>query len=153
MTYCTVAEVKSEFKNIDTTAPGSFITDAEITDFIAQEAGLINTYIGGLYILPISPILSPNAFNFLKKICIDCVACRIEKILNLKKPVNFKPQKEIKQEMNECDMCAQGLQMLEDVKNGKILLPDATNKGNLYASSYTASNQIEPIFYRDRDQW
>lgn len=147
--YATEAQVLEEFKELESGTDDEIFNPTQIERFIEEESATINAYLAGRYAFPITGV---ESLSLLEKICIDCVACRMEKILNLKKPVHASNQR-IKQEMNECDACQWGKDLLEDIKNGKLKLPDEASLDNNKPWSYTSANNVQPIFLRDVDQW
>lgn len=83
MSYCTVEEVKSDFKNLEITATSSITID-EVQAIINQECAYINSRICALYKVPINDTDSPNSFLVLKRINIFLAADRVRHILYVK---------------------------------------------------------------------
>ena len=83
MSYCTIAEVASDFKDI-TFDSDSSVTDTEVQEFIDQECEFINGMICRRYVAPIVELDSPSAFKILKRICIFLVADRVRHVLYIK---------------------------------------------------------------------
>lgn len=120
MSYCTVAEVQSDFKNI-TFSVDSSVTSDEVQAIIDQECAYINSRICHLYQTPIIEANSPNSFLVLKRINIFLAADRVRHIIY------------VKTGRDKSDQDTKGLKSLsrnprkdlEEIFSGKVKLSDA----------------------------
>lgn len=150
MSYATVSDITSEFREltVTTTSP---ITTAEVERFLLEADALIDTKLSNRYTVPI--VSGSVSLVLLRKIEIDIVAYRIASILNLKKEVPL-PDKTILQDLNYTASYKVSMKLLDDLFSGKILLPDATIKTDSSGfADYNYANDIGPIFERDTKQW
>ena len=83
MSYATPDNIQDEFKKLDLS--GGIMTTAKVQEYLDQTDQIINSYLGTLYIMPITGIIS---LGVVKKIEIDLVSSRIAKILQINKAVN-----------------------------------------------------------------
>lgn len=149
MAYATSTDIASEFKNI-TFDSSSAVTDAEVDGFIEQEEAVINATISNRYEIPVT---GTEALKVLKKVTIDYVACRVAKILNLKKDIPI-PEKFVPQTLNECAAFRESQKLLFKIRDGKMILADAEAVSSEQGvKSYNASNNICPLWERDTKQW
>lgn len=120
MSYCTVEEVKSDFKNIQFTATSSVTID-EVEDFIEQECAYINGRICKLYKVPVVEANSPMAYSILKRINIFLAADRVRHVLYVKTGIDEKDQdtKGVK------SLSRNPRTDLNEILNGKLDLCDA----------------------------
>lgn len=87
MAYCTVDDIKSEFKTLTLVSDtDSGISEADVTEFIEQESATIDIQISNCFVLPLDTSDTANAttLSVLKKACIWLVADRIVPILQIK---------------------------------------------------------------------
>ena len=151
MSYVDVAGITSEFKNIDFTATGAVLSTDEVTQFILETSAVIDSRLSSRYVTPITGTIS---LLIVRKICIDFVAFRVAKILNLKKSLPL-PEKLIVQELNEGSAYVESRNMLDSLQNGSVTLPDAVRVATTETglSSYNTTNSITPTFKRSTYQW
>ena len=81
MSYATVEEIRSMFRDLDDTSEAA-ITTAEIQLFLDNNTAIIDAKIGTLYTLPITLIDNPLSFPILKQIQMFLVASVVDEILN-----------------------------------------------------------------------
>lgn len=74
MAYCTIAQVRSATGFIDDGEETPYILDATITDAIAGADGIINSKIGDVYTVPITPVPA-----LIKSISITLAKCLLYK--------------------------------------------------------------------------
>lgn len=153
MAYVTAANVASEFKKIAFDS-NSAITDTEVTEFIEQEEAVINATVSNRYEVPVT---GTEAVKILKNISVAYVAYRVAKILNLKKDIPL-PEKFVSQTLlaniQEGDKYKEAKRLLYDIRDGKIILKDATALSTTQGvKSYNAENAIGPQWKRDTRQW
>jgi hypothetical protein len=149
MAYATSSDIASEFKGIEFTTT-STVKAAEVTAFIEEEESVINATISNRYEVPVT---GTEAKKFLKNISVAYVAFRVAKILNLKKDVPI-PEKFVPQVLNEGAKYKEAKQLLYAVRDGKIILGDATALSTGQGvKSYNSENSILPQWERDTKQW
>lgn len=149
MAYAAFGDIASEFKNI-TFDSDSALTDTEITAFIDQEEAIINATISNRYE---TPLTGTEALKVMKGIIIAYVAYRVAKILNLKKDVPI-PEKFVPQQLNEGAAFRNAKKRLEEIRDGKIILNDAVARSTGQGvESFNATNNILPLWERDKRQW
>ena len=159
MTYAEVLDIQNEFRNI--VFDSSFdITDAKVTSFLEQTDAEINLCLSNKYIVPITGV---ESLKILKRIEIAIVAARVASILDLKQFAN-QPSK-IKQEFNKKDFQDFARKQLDNLKNERITLIDATlidqdfgmSSGLIDDCSTNSSNSIDDcpttVFKRGIDLW
>jgi len=119
--YCTVEDVKSDFKNIEIEATDSSVTIPEVEEIIKQECAYINSRICSLYTVPVIQADSPISFEVLKRINIFLAADRVRHILYVKTGHNNSEQdtKGLK------SLSRNPRKDLDEILNGKIKLGDA----------------------------
>ena len=111
MSYCTLDDIKSDFKDIvftpaAATSPSS-ITEEEVIEWIAQECAYIEAKICNKYQVPVVEGDSPNSFKILKRINIGLVSNRVRHVLKVKtgddskeqvgRSMHFSPKKDLKE--------------------------------------------------------
>lgn len=120
MSYCTVEEVGSDFKNLKITTTSSVTID-EVQSIIDQECGYINGRICKLYKLPITVIANPISFFILKRINIFLAADRVRHILYVKTGMDDKNQ----DTKGIHSISRNPRKDLDEILNGKLDLCDA----------------------------
>lgn len=144
MAYSTVAQIESEFKNVDFNA-NSAVTDTEVGDIISQTDAEIDARLGVKYIVPITGAVS---LLILRTISTYITCARVSKIIEVKTGESDKDQPRRIEER------ATAIKMLNEIVEGKMLLSDATEistRGGV--RSYTYENNIESTFDVTKDQW
>lgn len=150
MSYCTVEDVKSDFKNIQITTTSS-VTIAEVEKIIAQECAYINSRICSLYKVPVDENISPMSFEVLKRINIFLAADRVRHILY------------VKTGRDNSDQDTKGLKSLsrnprkdlDEILNGKIKLGDAEKIDECigFETSDEANDCCSNTFDVNKQQW
>ena len=147
MTYALASDIANEFRQL-TFGVSTDITQAKVDEFIFQAEAEINMYLAPKYLLPIT---GTQSLLILKRIEIALVASRVASILDLKQ--HAQPST-IKQEFNKRDYEDQARKYLEQLRNLKLILPDAVLlNSNFGMRSYTVENDIYSVFERDKEQW
>lgn len=123
--YCTVEDVKSDFKNISFTATSS-VTIEEVEKIIAQESAYINGRICKLYVTPVNENLAPVSFSILKRINIFLAADRVRHILYTKTGMEDKDQ----DTKGTRSISRNPRKDLDEILNGKLDLCDAERVGS-----------------------
>jgi len=131
--YCTVSEVQSEFNELNINS-GS-LDSSEITRFIEEESGKIDTKLSKRYTLPIT---SSEGLLQLKKICIDFVANRICKILNIA-PITVSPDTNIEKKNGYYTAYEQSEKFLNRLSAGIDFLENTKTK-NLGGLAYVTAS-------------
>lgn len=145
MAYATVTQVASEFKGI-TFSASTAVTDTEVSSFIEQADAMINGYVSARYDTPVSGSAS---LAILQMICIWLVKSRILSILSVKTP-----QDKTKQDPDGPSLFKQAIDMLKDIRSGKLVLPDATLSGlEGGMTSFLMNEDIDYDFKVDQDTW
>lgn len=88
MSYCSVPDVASDFKNITFNAT-STVTDSEVESFIEQESAFMDSMICSVYVVPVT---GTQSLLLLKKIAIHLVADRVRHVLYTKTGQDNKDQ-------------------------------------------------------------
>ena len=120
MSYCSVDDVRADFKDIVFNATSS-VTQAEVEKFIAEESAFIDSMICARYIAPVIEADSPNAFLVLKRICIFLVSDRVRHVLYVKtgRDASDQDTKGLR------SLSRQPRKDLEAIRDGKSKLVDA----------------------------
>lgn len=144
MAYCTEAQVEGEFKDVDFSA-STVVTSDDITRFIAEADALIDGHLAGKYD---TPITGATSLLIVRTISVLLVASRVRKILEVKGGDSSKGQAPKASEKK------QAMSMLKQIKEGKILLTDAT-LANSYdgVKSYTSANDVTPETDVEEELW
>lgn len=148
MTYAVAADIQGELKGITFTTTTS-VTLATVTEMIAQESAVIDQYLSTQYV---TPVTDTEAIKTLKKICIDFVALRVEKVL---KHSNDSNDKGFVQEASTVMSYKESLKLLKMFSDGTISLAGAeriTGKGSIMSIS-PDQNSTERVFKKDEKQW
>jgi phage gp36-like protein len=148
MAYCSEQDVKNEFKDINwVNAPGG-ITASTITEWTEQESAFIDTYLGSIYLVPVT---GPKSLLTLKKICILLTSSRVKKALQVK---NLDPATQNQGPYFEYE---QAMDFLERLQDGEISLPDAPLIIVSLSSQKVFHNMVPPVFKKtgedEEPQW
>lgn len=150
MSYCTVEDVKSDFKNLQIT-DNSSVTISEVQNIIDQECAYINGRICHLYKAPVVQADSPFSFQILKRINIFLAADRVRHILHVKTGINEKDQdtKGIK------SLSRNPRTDLNEIFNGKLKLGDAESVVDCigFEVSSDVNDCCEQTFDVNKQQW
>lgn len=146
-TYATTAEVKAEFKALDTSSSGAVITDAKIDSWRADAYALINGSIGNKYETPVSS--SASCFGILRMIEIWLVKARIQSIIPVKTGTDAAKQGE-----SPDDLEKKAKSLLQSISDGKFKMDGATLASSADGvSSFNVSEGTEHTVKKDEDQW
>ena len=149
MSYTDVDLVKSEFRSLEVTA-NSAVSESDVETFIAQSENYINAKIGHRYQLPITKVSNPVGHSILSLIATYMVVCRIKRVLEVKNVV-----READQIVKNVDYCKEAKDMLDEVVNGKLTLPDspvaADSTGGV--DSFNVQNDTPYDFKTSGKQW
>jgi len=148
MSYAVVSDIAGELKGIAFTT-SSTVTTATVTAMIEQESAVINQYLSTQYV---TPVTDAGALQTLKKICIDFVALRVEKVL---KHTNDSNDSRFVQEASTVMAYKESMKLLKMFSKGEISLAGAerlSGKGRIMAIS-PDKNTTERVFKKDEKQW
>lgn len=146
MDYALVADIEAEYKSIDFAATGSKVTTTEIEEFITQASALIDGYVSNKYTIPVTGAAS---LAVLKMICTWLVKSRVNSILSVKAP-----QDKTKQDPDGPSLFQQAMKLLEQIKKGQLVLPDAVASNSTGGmDSYTADLELKYAFHQNREDW
>lgn len=150
MSYCTVDDIASDFKNI-TFSANSSVTDAEVQKFINEECAYIDGRICHLYETPIVEANSPVSFLILKRINIFLAADRVRHVLYVKTGMDNKDQdtKGLK------SLSRNPQKDLDDILKGKLKLGDAIAKDDCigFDTSDEPNDCCSNTFDVNKQQW
>lgn len=148
--YCTVDEVKADFKNLEITANSS-VTIPEVEAIIEQECAYINARICSLYEVPVVEGTSPISFNVLKRINIFLAADRVRHVLYVKTGRDNSEQdtKGLK------SLSRNPRKDLDEILNGKLKLGDAISIGECigFDTSDEPNDCCSNTFDVNKQQW
>lgn len=146
MSYCTIADIKNDFKKIDFSSDGAIVSEAMVTEWISQESETINSKICNRYTVPVVSGDSPASYLILKKICIFLVSERVKNKIEVKTPIASKDSEEKGPRMRS------PYADLKEISEGKMHLRDATPKGTV-TTSFNVDQGLCPEFDVNKQQW
>lgn len=150
MGYCTVEDLKSDFKSIEIEATGTKVTIAEAEEIIEQVSSYINGRIGVKYVVPVSLSDTTDAMRILKQISIFLAGERLKNILEIKTG-ETQLDSEQKQSRNIARTPKDDLDL---IVKGLLLLPGATLAGAAQGvSSFNSDNCVGHQMDVTRQQW
>lgn len=149
MTYASVADITSEFKNI-TIDGTSNVSDTEVTEFLAQAGARINMSLAGIYEIPIA---GAESLEILRSIEIAMVSWRVWCILDTQNVIQI-ADPDIPQTNARVAKWKIADKELERLHQQSLVLPDAVRVANsLGLYSYTQANNICPEMKKGVKQW
>lgn len=147
MSYCAVADVQAEFKAVTFTTT-SLVTSTSVTSFITEASALIDTYVGGRYVVPIT---GASALALMSLFARTLVADRVRGILANKQQTNTDANQQVKSDgFSTRDV----MKALNDIKSGLAFLPDAilaNPNASMFSNNYESG--INPQFRKSTKQW
>lgn len=146
MAYSLAADIQSEYKAINFAASGAAVSTAEVTEFITQADAFIDGIVSNRYETPVTGTVS---LAILKTISIWLVKSRINSILSVKTP-----QDKNKQDPDGPTLRTQALEMLKQIKNGQLKLPDAVGsdtEGGM--TSFLMNEELDYVFPQESESW
>lgn len=144
--YVDIEDIESEFRKIDFGASGAAVSDAEVTEFIAQVEKYVEAKINCRYAVPIT---ASAASPIVKTICTYIIKDRINKILKIKTGSNA-DQDETTNYLETAE------EMLEAICKGDLKLIGATlveSGAGVKSWSNSNSSTFTRTFKRGLDQW
>ena len=148
--YCTVEDVKADFKNLEITANSS-VTISEVEAIITQECAYINSRICALYQVPVVEATSPISFEVLKRINIFLAADRVRHILYVKtgRDASEQDTKGLK------SLSRNPRKDLDEILNGKLKLGDAIPVDECigFDTSDETNDCCSQVFDVNKQQW
>jgi hypothetical protein len=150
MGYCTVDDVKSDFKGIEIEASGTSISISDCEEFIAQESAYINGRIATRYVTPVALDADTDAMRILKRICLFRVGERVKNILEIK---GVSSQMDTDQKQNN-NLARTPNDDLDLIVKGLLLLENASLKGTAQGvSSFNSDNRVGHTIDVTKQQW
>lgn len=149
MSYCSVDDIRSDFKDIVFSATSS-VTIIEVDKFILEEAAFIESMICARYNVPIIENDSPNAFLVLKRICIFLVSDRVRHVLYVKtgRDASDQDTKGLR------SLSRQPRADLNSIRDGKSKLSDATSVEDCIGFDVGTDRTCEDmVFDPTKQQW
>lgn len=148
MAYCTVDDIKADFKGIEIESSGTTITTAKAQEIIDQTSAYINGRIGVKYVVPVTA--GADALLILKTICLFICGERVKNILEVKTGDN--QQESDKKQMN--NIARTPKDDLDLIVKGLLLLDGATLKSSDQGiSSFNSDNCVGHTIDVKRQQW
>lgn len=146
MGYCSLQDIKNEFKQLKLDSDGSAVNEEKVLEWIKQDSSYINSKISVKYQVPVTA--GPDALNLLKKICTWLVSDRIRFVTEVK---NVRPEgdQDVKTSLYE-----KAETLLDEIAEGDLPLIGASPvTGSGGVGSYTSSNRVPRVFKKVPDQW
>lgn len=148
MSYTTFAEISSDFKDTTFAATGN-VKDAEVTQFIVEADALINSYIGKVYVLPVTPAC--EGLQLLKMLSRSLVVQRVKGIMEVRQMVITEANQEI---IAQYFTVRQVMKILESLRDKEQTLVGAellAGTSGFYSKNY--ADDVEPVIKKDERQW
>jgi len=150
MAYCTVDDLKADFKSIEIEDSGTKISTDEAEEIINQVSAYINGRIGVKYVVPVYVSGCSDAMLILKQIAIFLSAERIKNILEIK---TNETQMDSEKKYSR-NIARTPKDDLELIVKGLLLLPGATLAGSAQGvSSFNSDNCVSHQIDVTRQQW
>lgn len=147
MSYSTLTDIQGEFRSIQFTA-SSAVTDSKVISFIKQADQYIDAKLSKKYV---TPITGTNSLVIINQISTFLVTQRVRNILEVKTAVS-----DVQQATRSVDLNKMAEQMLKDIIESVIILPDAVlQSGHGGVDSFNASSPecVPNQFQYGRNQW
>lgn len=147
MAYTTVAEIQADFKSM-TFSPTSNVTDSAVTEFIVEADSLINSYVGTVYVVPVT---TGDGLNLLKLLSRSLVSARIKRIMEVKQDKNPDPSQNV---LGVLLSPTAVMKILTDIKSQTAALAGAVllaASGGFFSAN--VSNDVCPRMKKDEKQW
>lgn len=150
MGYATVTDIQGDLNGVDFSATNSSISVAEVQAMIDQESAVIDQYISVKYATPVN---DASALLVLKKICIDLVVHRVNKVLEID-GASDAPDSNMYQSSKGAAF-KNSINMLKMFASGQMTLTGAdineAKTEKVYVSPSEGSS--ERVFKKDEVQW
>lgn len=146
MAYCTTDDIAADFANMVFDAD-SKVKDSDVESFITDSDALINSYLGGRYIVPIT---GTESLKLMKLYSRSLTSDKIKGILEIKQQTNTGANQNVRTGLGTKDV----IRLLEDLRDGNTQLPDAAlakTAGGI--SSFNVREGKTPTFQKDVDSW
>jgi phage gp36-like protein len=148
MGYCTVANIKSDFKGLQVETSGTTISTDEAQEIIDQTSAYIDGRIGVKYVTPVTE--GAAALLILKAICIYICSERFKNILEVKTGA-AQMDSDQKQSKNIARTPKDDIDL---IVKGLLLLDGATLQGTKQGvSSFNSDECIEHVIDVTKQQW
>jgi len=146
MAYCTASDIAKDFANMVFSA-SSKVTDTDLAEFITDADALIDSYLAGRYV---TPITGTAALATCKLFSRTLVSDKVTGILQIKQATNSNANQNVRSGLSTKDV----LGLLEDMRDGKSQLSDAVLvKAAGGINSFNVKEGIVPQFSKDTDAW
>lgn len=148
MAYADQEDIENEIKGIEFSSTSS-LTASALSEILEQESAVIDQYLLTQYQLP---IINTGALNVLKKICIDFVVFRVEKIL---KKSNDSNDTNMPQKNASYSAYKNSMKLLKMFANSELSLNGASRlaaKTKIMGIT-PDKNLTERVFKKDEVQW
>jgi len=131
--------------------PSDSLAEGDLTEFIDQESAVIDQYLGSRYTTPIS---DTTALKTVKRICIDFVVYRVEKILKTTSAGEL-PDNAIRQDATAVGAFNNSMRLLKSFSSGDVALRGASRLSSTTKrmAHSPKKSTVEPLFKRDEKQW
>ena len=147
MAYSSVTDIQQDFKQI-TFASGYNITDTQITEFIVESDALINSYVGSIYVVPVT---AGDGLNLLKLMSRSLTVSRVKKIMAVKQAKST----DANQDVTDVLLTATAvMKMLRDIQSKVSILAGATlldAQGGFYNNN--VAKNVCPKIHKNHRQW
>lgn len=148
MGYCSVTDIQGEFKALVFNST-SVVKDTTVSGFIDEASALIDSYVSGRYLVPIT---GTSSLLLMSLYCRTLVADRIRSIIEAKQQTNTDANQNVRQAGGLS--VAQVIKALGDIRDNNTLLTDATKVlagAGFYSNNYNQG--VTPVFRKNRKQW
>jgi len=150
MGYCTVDDIKADFKGLQISSSGTAVTIAEAEEIISQVSNYIDGRIGLRYVVPVVAATYVEAGSILKMIATFMAGERIKNIIEVKTGVS-QLDSEGKQIIDSIRSYKNDLKMIAE---GYLLLKDVPLKASASGvSSFNSDNCVEHVVDVTKQQW
>lgn len=148
MSYCTFSDVQEDFKSVVQFSNTSLVTSSAVTKMIAEADALINSYIGAVYILPLTQSTSTDLMRLYSR---TVVSDRVRGILENKQTTNIDGNQNVKAVSFSTKDVMAGLRDLKD-KVFPLVGETLAYPGAGFFSNNNERNE-QPRFRKDSRQW
>lgn len=147
MAYTTTSEIQGDFKDITFTT-SSNVKVADVDQFILEADALINSYVGGRYVLPVA---AGEGLVLLKLLSRSLVTSRIKKIMEVKQEKSTDANQSVTGVLLSTSIV---MKILSDIRDNEISLAGAeTLTSNRGFYSKNVACDVEPVVKKNEKQW
>ena len=146
MSYCSSTDIAAEYKTI-TFGSATSITSSTLATWCSQASARLDTQIGSFYSTPILEASSPISFRLMKMYATQLVQLRVNRALGLKAGIAQDQESFATSAKNIIDE-------VKDIAERRQLSDAPRASSNKYGfKDYNNTNDVEPIFEIDSEQW